>query len=616
MKHLITASALLSLVFLSTAAVQAQQKSIWDELTARGSKFIQQQNMAAAEPLMIQALQEAKKNPANQVRLVKSNENLGWLYYRQGKYLQAQPYLRQVLSIAEKSKDPEIIQAGVVVVETLAFIDLQQGKYREAESLYTRLAGATITIPELNPLVKISGLLGRTNVLATEGRYTEAKQLLQQSQSAVSKFAPPPVPTGQPRDKAELVKMLRQAIMSGFLTAMKHRLDFDQKVAEGNVLLAEGNLDQAEAAFRHGCDQLKRDFKKEVPAIILGYMGLGRACLQRGKLSDAQDYFQKSKVILERESVQERPFVEACQIQIADILTRKEKYSEALTNLTAAKSSLEKNMGAETVPVSDCWVGLGNIARATGKTEEAEADYRKALAIKEKLFGKDSEKLGSALTPLADLMEKSGKEDDAKQLYAQCVNAYEKRSLAGNVQACKAMIGQGNLERKNGNTEKAEQLYRNALPALERNLLPSDQVLLEAYRNLGDIYISQSKWPEAETMFRREVVGIDRLARKDEALAYALNGLGAAEFGQQKWSDAQTFFSRLLDLLEANPSFQAKAGTALKDYPEVLKKLNRESESEQVASRIQRMNFGSKTAEDNSATKKADPPPAAHPATK
>ncbi|MBX9690646.1 MAG: tetratricopeptide repeat protein [Candidatus Obscuribacterales bacterium] len=590
----------ISIMFLniSCSAADAQTKSPWDELTARASKFVQQQNMNAAEPILIQALAEAKKTPTNQLRLAKSNENLGWLYFRQGKYLKAQPFLKQALTIAEKSHDSEVVQIGIAVVEALAFMDLQQGKYREAESLYSRLSGASITLPELNPIIKVSGILGKCNVLSAEGRYSEVHQLLNQSQTEIAKFVPPPLPTGKPADKKQFVVMLKQAILHGFIMAFRKRLIYDQVVAQGNLYLAEGNLDQAESCFRKGTDQFRRDFQKEAPAIILGYIGLGKTCLQRGKLSDAQDYFQRSKTILERDSIQERPFVETCQINIADIQTRKGQYQEAQNNFNTAKSSLEQNLGAETVPVSDCWLGLGNIARATGKDSEAEANYRKALAIKEKLFGANSVQLGPVLNPLAALLEKNGREPEARALYSSCIESHEKRSLSSNIQACKAMIGQANLEKKSGQADKAEPLYRNALNSLERNLLPSDPLLLDTYKNLGEIYLSQNKMPEAESVLKRELAGLDRLQKQDSDLMLALNSLASAQIAQQKWSDAEAVLQRELKLQEIYPEFRGKNDSALKDYPELLKKLNKESESERVLARIQSLNESSKTASD------------------
>jgi tetratricopeptide (TPR) repeat protein len=579
----------LFLALSSASCAVAAEKGLWDELTARGSKFVQQQNMSAAEPVMKAALQEAKKNPADQLKLAKSNANLGWLYFRQGKYLESQPYFGQVLAICEKSQDAELTRSAVAVVEALAFMDLRQGKFREAESLYTGLTGATA------PIVKFSGLLGRCNVLAWQGRYADARQLLTQCQSEISRLMPPPALQGNPHDPGELAKMTRQTLMSSFATVFKKRLSFDLQVAQGNLFLSEGSLEQAESCFHKACDQFKKDFGREAPAIVLGYMGSGKTLLAQGKLADAQNSFQIAKTILERESAQERPFLEDCQIYIADIQARRGHYAEAQSSLNLTRAGLEKNLGADTVPVSDCWLGLANAARIGGKTEEAEADYRKSLSLKEKLFGSDSDKLGPVLNPLAELLEKQGNEGEARQLYARSIDAYEKRSLAGNLQACQAMVGLAGLEKKQGNLDKAEKLYRKALSPLEQTLPPGDPCLIDTYKMLGEIYLAQNKMAEAESVFKSEVGNLDQMSRQDENLVVALNGLATAILAQQKWSDAERKLARILTLVENHPQLQGGSSSVLKNYPEVLRKLNRESEAAQISERLSKIGVTGKS---------------------
>jgi Tfp pilus assembly protein PilF len=573
----------------------------WDQLNLSAAKFVMAHQMSAAESAYKQALAIAEKPPVDEKRLSKSLMMLGFVYFRQGKYTTAEPYLRRLLALAEKSKDPEAIQHGIEVVDLLAFMDTERGKYRDAEALYTRLSGATMSIPCLSQVLQAEAAIGRSRVLAFEGRYQESKGLLDQSDHLIDRIQPPVAnQQAATQSMAGFLKAMVDTIMGAFVTAFKYRLKYDKAIAQSNLYFVQGRLDDAEIGLRHGIDAFRSamKLKQEVPANVLAYIPLGKICMARGKISDAADYFNRSKTILEQEAITERPFLEQCQINLANLDVTKGQYAEAGQLLDTAKSSLETNLGADTLPVSDCWLVRGNLYQAQGKLAEAESAYRTSLAMKEKLMGKGAPGNGAVMNELAQLLSKTHKESEAQQLYADCLTAQQKQSLSGGVQASIAMSGQADLYRQQGDLARAETLYLGAIGNMEKYLLPTDNKLLALYGNLADIYINQSKFPEAETLLRRRANGFERLTKtQDTDYAICLNKLAEAEIAQQKWQDSESVLSRLLSFKQAatkDPPFSALS--ALPKYPDVLKQLGRNDQADQVSTQLKALSDGSAIA--------------------
>ena len=125
----------LCVVLVSTQA--SAQSAPWKTSTAAGLEAYQQARYAEAEKAWLLALKEAKNFGQEDPRLAASLNNLGALYFIQGKYAEAEPLYQRTLAIWEKALGPEHPRVATSV-NNLARLYESEGKYAEAEPLYQR----------------------------------------------------------------------------------------------------------------------------------------------------------------------------------------------------------------------------------------------------------------------------------------------------------------------------------------------------------------------------------------------------------------------------------------------------------------------------------------------
>jgi tetratricopeptide (TPR) repeat protein len=99
-----------------------------------GEEAYQQSNYPDAEKHFRAALEEAETFPAEDVRLATNLNNLGSLYYSQGKHADAVPLFERALTIWQKtlgSEHPDVATS----LNNLATLYRNQRKYDSAETL-------------------------------------------------------------------------------------------------------------------------------------------------------------------------------------------------------------------------------------------------------------------------------------------------------------------------------------------------------------------------------------------------------------------------------------------------------------------------------------------------
>ncbi len=116
---------------------QDEPQVTWESYSDAGLEAQQQARHAEAEQLYLEALTEAGKFGEQDPRLPTSLKNLAFLYYTQGRYVEAETLYQRVLTINEKAMGPEHSDLATTL-DNLAGLYYMQGKYAEAETLHQR----------------------------------------------------------------------------------------------------------------------------------------------------------------------------------------------------------------------------------------------------------------------------------------------------------------------------------------------------------------------------------------------------------------------------------------------------------------------------------------------
>jgi tetratricopeptide (TPR) repeat protein len=260
----------------------------------------------------------------------------------------------------------------------------------------------------------------------------------------------------------------------------------------GNVLSAEGKLEEAIAAYRQA---IEIDPKDANP-----YIGMGNVLTEQRKLKEA--------IAAYRQAIKINPKNVDAYNGLGVALSDQGKQEEAI--------AMYRQVIEIDPRYSYAYNNMGNALGKQGKLEEAIAAYRQAIDIDPKFAG--------AYNGLGNALYNQGKLEEAIAAYRQAIeidrNAYAYNDL-------------GIALRNQGKLEEAIAAYRQAIEINPRYSY--------AYNNLGNALSDQEKLEEAIAAYR-QAIDIDR------KYAYAYNNLGVALSNYGKLEEAIAAYRQALNL--------------------------------------------------------------------
>jgi tetratricopeptide (TPR) repeat protein len=159
-----------------------------------GMLYYTQGKYAEAEPLYERALAIREEVQGERYPdTAQSLNNLGMLYYTQGKYAEAEPLYERALAIREEVQGEKHPDTAASLNNLGAFYDAQ-GKYAEAEPLYERaLAICEEVLGEKHPDTA-SSLNNLGMLYKTQGKYAEAEPLIKRALTTYEEILGPAHP--------------------------------------------------------------------------------------------------------------------------------------------------------------------------------------------------------------------------------------------------------------------------------------------------------------------------------------------------------------------------------------------------------------------------------------
>lgn len=166
----------LGALLLCAAIAGAAQDASWEISMQAATKAYREDDLAEAERQLSAALEQAQAFGPQDPRLASTLNNLGVLYYAQGKYREAEPIHKRALAIREKvlgRENADVAQS----LNNLASVYGALGRLAEAEALYARcLAIREQALGKNHPEVAKT-LENYAEVLRIRGRRAEAAKM-------------------------------------------------------------------------------------------------------------------------------------------------------------------------------------------------------------------------------------------------------------------------------------------------------------------------------------------------------------------------------------------------------------------------------------------------------
>ncbi len=345
------------LVLIAMAPAVGQQGDL-NAIQKRLNEFIATGTYPAAlvEAQMLEAGVKARFGPNHRNYAVAPYE-LARVYWKQGKYAEAEGLWKRSLAISEKT-----LGAGhSEVVDTLgnlAVVYKEQGRYAEAEGLLKR----ALTINEKarggNHPSGANTLHNLADLYQEQGKYADAEGLYKRSLAIREKVL------GQ--DNPEVADTLNNL---------------------ANVYHSQGKYAAAEGLHKRSLAIREKVLGQDNPEVAKTLNNLAGLYEEQGKYAAAEGLHKRALAIKEKALGADHPGVAITLHNLAAVHGNQAKYADAEGLLTRALATKEKALGADHPSVAITLRSLAAVYGNQAKYADAEALYKRALAIREQAFG-------------------------------------------------------------------------------------------------------------------------------------------------------------------------------------------------------------------------------------
>jgi tetratricopeptide (TPR) repeat protein len=411
-----------------------------------------------AEPLLQRALSLNERvlgveHPDTATNL----NNLGDLYWMQGKHTEAELLYQRALSLRERVlgvEHPDLARS----LNSLAVLYREQGKYTEVEPLYQR----ALTIQERVLGTEHPDTSSTLNNLAVlyraQGKYAQAEILYQRALA------------------------IRERVLG----------DEHPNLAESLNNLAvlyrvQGKYAQAETLYQRALAIQERVLGAEHPNTAQSLNNLGYLYRVQGKYMQAESLSQRALTIREQVLGNEHPDTVRSLNNLATLYREQGKSTEAETLYQRALAIRERILGNDHPDIAQSLNDLATLYREQGKSTEAEALYQRALAIRERVLGNDHPNTAQSLNDLATLYREQGKQREAEALYQHALAIREQVLGAEHPDLAQSLNDLGYLYHGLGEYSAAKLFYQRALAIYERVLGAEHPYIQRVQANYTDL---------------------------------------------------------------------------------------------------------------------------------
>lgn len=386
----------------SSSSSKSASGSRAQELTEEAMVALKAANYAAAEPLLIEALQLNEKgfkgaNLGGQ--LIGSIERLADCYFLESKYSEAEVLYLRAIAARQKAgvaKDSSLVRD----LTNVAALYQRQGKHSEADQ---RSKQALMLVEEQwgDSLELAAALVARAKVLLDIDQAPAAISLLERALSLRLKEA----------------KGNDSAVSSILTTLAKAYLESD-------------NYHAAEKSLKQALDIDLANSGRESLPVVVDLSTIGQLYLRQGKYSASEHAYKEALEICTRLKGDKHPETATCMNNLAFLYRNMGDYSKAESLLRSGLDIREQNFGTDHPLVAQNLINLADLLVAADKATEAEPLLKRALSIEESNLGQQHSYVALIERELIDILQAQPTKLAEAEKYARRLLQYD-QSVSG-----------------------------------------------------------------------------------------------------------------------------------------------------------------------------------------
>ena len=363
-----------------------------------------------------------------------------WRHHTHGIYGEAKSQLQKELTHAEHVLGPAHLHVATVRLK-LAELYYKQGRYDDAENLFLQsLSIKAQNVDLMHPCVACN-FNGLGLIYFTQGKYPLAQSYFLHALSIWENLPEPQ----HPFMGGTLGALARLAITLGKYDAAetylhRERVHLELTLQPLHPALAASFNDWAILCMAQGRYDQVEILLDSAQAILVQTVGLKHASAARVLYTRAQfyalcgKYIQAEQLLQEVLSIREQAFgfqhpdVASTVNMLADVYVAQRRYGLADELYKQALEIRESILGTEHPDVAQTLNGMAGLSFIQTAYEDAEYYYIRALAIREKVFGVEHPDVAQTLNDLAKLHSNRKRFEKAEPLFRRALAIREKTS--------------------------------------------------------------------------------------------------------------------------------------------------------------------------------------------
>lgn len=273
--------------------------------------------------------------------LADSLERLGLLYYKQGRYLEAEPLLQKVLDLRQRLFGADHSDVATSL-NNLAELYRLQSRYSEAEPLYLRSLEIMKQQLGLDHPDTATSLNNLAILYCYQGRFSEAEPFFSQS-----------------------------------LEARERQLGKDHPLVAANLnnlaelYRSQGRFSEAEPLYLRSFEIMKQRLGTDHPTVAASLNNLALLYYAQGRYGEAETLFLQSLEVKERYLGIEHPAVAKSLHNLSKLYYDQGRHTEAETLLTQSLKSRRNLLGENHPDTADSLHGLELLKKKRSNQSEA-----------------------------------------------------------------------------------------------------------------------------------------------------------------------------------------------------------------------------------------------------
>ncbi len=399
--------------------------------------------------------------------------DLGKFYYIEGRYQQAEPFLRQAFAIREKALGADHPDTATSL-NNLALLYHAQGKYREAEKYFLQALHIRqrVLAPEHPDIAR--NLSHLAELYTVQGQYKQAEALYSTVLSMQRKVLGP--------DHLDVAETLNNLAL---------------------VYHARGVYGQAESLYLQALDIQEKALGQNHPSGAQTLNDLARLYRAQGEYAKAETFYEQALHIRKAVFGSDHPHVAQSLYSLAKLYHSQGRYLQAEELCLEALRIQEQKLGTAHPDIAYTLSTLANLYQGQHQYAQAEALYQRALALRESTLGKEHPHVALILSSLAEVYQAQGQYHQAKPLITRSLAIREGTLGQGHPYTAFSLSNLAEIHFAEGDYIQAKLLYEEARTIREQALGPAHPYTASTYDDLAKVYLTLGQYEEAESFYKK-----------------------------------------------------------------------------------------------------------------